>query len=217
MHRSALLLLALASLATFTGCAAEDSDDVDSASPEVNERLSADDCLDGQDMNAPDVDISRCPTLPSTPRSARVRGGDVSLGAWELGTTSTGEHYKYGSISSNNAGEYRLNYESTSAAVNDENIQCWAKGYYRLRNYLKAPPREWLALRSAGFQGRFFQFQTDLRNGPTGFRRLTSYQNHLVKWVTVIDANGVCQQPTLDQFRDYAKSELDRRGLPQPE
>jgi len=73
-----------------------------------------------------------------------------------------------------------------------------------------------VALHKAGFQYRFFQFQTDLRNGKTGYMKISSFEDHLVKWVTIVDAKGVCKQPTLTQFRDYAKGELTLRGLPVP-
>jgi hypothetical protein len=33
--------------------------------------------------------------------------------------------------------------------------------------------------------------------GPTGFKQVASFGDHLVKRVTVITAQGVCQQPTL--------------------
>lgn len=175
----------------------------------------ADNCLDGQDMDSADVDISNCPALPQYPRPATLPSGEqVSLGAWEQGTTSTGATYKYGGLAREDGGSgIVLTFEGGSAPVSDSNLQCWAKGYYRLRKMLQDPPSEWLLLRGWGFQFRFFQFQTDLRNGPTGFKKITSYQNHLVKWVTVISQTGECQQPTLTKFRDYAKAELARRGI----
>jgi hypothetical protein len=55
-----------------------------------------------------------------------------------------------------------------------------------------------------------------MRNGATGFKEISSFQDHLVKWVTVITAAGVCQQPTMKQFRTYAQDELKTRGLPVP-
>lgn len=176
----------------------------------------ADDCLDGQDMDAADVDISACPALPSIPDDAPMGKDSVGLGAWELGTTAEGETYKYGTLSKPGTNPRVLKYEGGSTEVNDLNVECWAKGYYRLRKILQDPPAEYVALRDAGFQYRFFQFQTDLRNGPTGFKQIASFQDHLVKWVTVISAKGVCQQPTLSKFRTYAKGELTARGLPQP-
>ena len=87
----------------------------------------------------------------------------------------------------------------------------------RLRRILQNPPAEYVALHKAGFQYRFFQFQSDLRNGPTGYKKISSFEDHLVKWVTVINAQGVCEQPTLSKFRDYARAELTRRKLPLPE
>lgn len=186
-----------------------DSGSEDASSPE----WTADNCLDGQDMDAPDVDITRCPSLPAIPQAVALGGENVSLGAWEIGTTASGETYKYGSLEAGDAGETLLDYEGGSVAVNDGNLTCWAKGYYRLRRILQDPPREWLALRAAHFQFRFFQFQTDLRNGRTGYRRISSFQNHLVKWVTVVTEDGTCLQPTLGQFQSYAQSELTRRGL----
>jgi hypothetical protein len=101
-------------------------------------------------------------------------------------------------------------------AVNDKNVECWAMGYYRLRKILQTPPAEYVALHKAGFQYRFFQFQTDLRNGPTGYKEISSFEDHLVKWVTVITASGVCQQPTMSKFKAYAKAELTSRNLPLP-
>lgn len=175
----------------------------------------ADDCLADQDMDAADVDVSACPEIPSLPRPAMMGGVSVSLGAWEIGTTADGDTYKYGSLTDADAdgGPRMLEFDGGSVAVNAENLQCWAKGYYRLRTILQNPPSEYVALRSAGFQVRFFQFQTDHRNGATGYRGISSYQNHLVKWVTVVSAAGECDQPTLSEFRAYASSELARRGL----
>lgn len=179
-------------------------------------RLNADRCLDGQDLNAADVDISRCPALPSAPESVRLGNTNtsVSLGAWELGQTADGAYYAYGSLSAPNAhGERALSHADGNSLVNAGNIECWAKGYYRLRKILQNPPADYVKLRNAGFQVRFFQFQTDLRNGGTGFREITSYMDHLVKWVTVIDTDGTCVQPTLDKFQSYLTGELERRGL----
>lgn len=183
----------------------------------------ADTCLNGQDMDAPDVDISLCPPVPEIPAEVIVQGKKVSLGAWELGTIAGGATYKYGTLSAPTSAARTLNYctddactSTTAVAVNAENLACWGKGYYRLRKILQNPPAEWLALRSAGFQFRFFQFQSDLRNGPTGYKQIASFQDHLVKWVTVVQADGSCTQPTLTKFRTYAKSELTRRNLPVP-
>lgn len=177
-----------------------------------------DDCLNGQDMDAADVDVSKCPAIPSLPEEAEMNGKAVSLGAWELGTTKDGDTYKYGSLSKPGTTPRTLKFmEGTGTTeVNDLNLECWAKGYYRLRKILQDPPAEYVALHKAGFQFRFFQFQTDLRNGATGFKSIASFQDHLVKWVTVISTKGVCQQPTLSKFRDYAKAELERRGLEVP-
>ncbi|MBS2011725.1 MAG: hypothetical protein JST00_02330 [Deltaproteobacteria bacterium] len=189
------------------------------AEPKPTSNLPEDRCLDGQDMDAADVDISKCPELPSAPEEVAIGtdGKDAyELGAWEIGTTSTGETYKYGSLSAPGTNPRVLKYDGGTAAVNEKNIECWAKGYYRLRKILQNPPAEYVALRKAKFQFRFFQFQTDLRNGPTGYKQISSFQDHLVKWVTVISRAGVCQQPTLTQFRDYAKGELTDRGLPLP-
>ncbi len=183
--------------------------------------LTADNCLDGQDMDAADVDISACPEIPALPEEAPMAGNAkdmVSLGAWEIGTTKEGETYKYGKLSKPGTTPRVLTFMEGSGTteVNKENLECWAKGYYRLRKILQAPPAEYVALRKAGFQYRFFQFQTDLRNGPTGYKGLASFQDHLVKWVTVISKTGTCQQPTLTKFREYAKGELQTRNLPQP-
>ena len=176
-----------------------------------------DNCLEGQNLNAADVDISRCPVLPNEPSSIALAGNKtqmIDLGAWELGQTAEGEAYKYGELSQANGTEPRvLSYEGGSSVVNEGNITCWAKGYYRLRAILQNPPADYVKLRDKGFQVRFFQFQTDLRNGPTGFKEITSYMDHLVKWVTVIQKNGTCVQPTTGKFQKYLKSELKRRGL----
>jgi hypothetical protein len=176
----------------------------------------ADDCLDGQDMDAADVDITRCPALPSIPEDAPMGSETIDLGAWELGTTVDGDTYKYGTLSKPGTNPRVLKFDGGEAEVNDLNVECWAKGYYRLRKILQDPPAEYVALHKADFQFRFFQFQTDLRNGTTGYKSIASFQDHLVKWVTVITKAGVCQQPTLTKFRDYAKAELTTRGLPQP-
>lgn len=174
-------------------------------------------CLDGQDMDAADVDISKCPAIPVLPEDVpNGKKDSFSLGAWEIGTTADGATYVYGSLSAPTSKPRTLYYDGGSVAVNDGNLECWAKGYYRLRKILQTPPAEYMALRKAGYQYRFFQFQTDLRNGPTGYKAISSFQDHLVKWVTVVTAKGVCQQPTLGKFREYAKSELTRRGLPVP-
>ncbi|MBX3186580.1 MAG: hypothetical protein KF819_06180 [Labilithrix sp.] len=177
---------------------------------------SADRCLDGQDMDAADINVTTCPAIPEIPEGVKVGKTMVGLGAWELGTTADGDTYVYGSLSAPGSGPRILEFDGGTVAVNKENLECWSKGYYRLRKILQDPPAEWVALKDAGFQYRFFQFQTDLRNGPTGFKQISSFQDHLIKWVTVINASGVCQQPTLSKFKAYAKSELTRRGLPVP-
>jgi hypothetical protein len=175
-----------------------------------------DKCLDGQDMDAADVDVKACPPIPEIPEDAKMGTKTIDLGAWELGETADGEAYKYGTLSAPTTNPRKLDYDGGSVAVNAQNLECWAKGYYRLRKILQDAPPEYVALHKAGFQFRFFQFQTDLRNGPTGYKAISSFQDHLVKWVTVISAQGVCQQPTLSKFKAYAKSELTRRGLPVP-
>ncbi len=190
------------------------------AAPDASEVIfTEDNCIDGQDLNAKDVDISHCPALPSEPSSIALGGNKsqmIDLGAWELGQTSEGETYKYGSLSEPKGTEPRvLSFEEVagSSVVNDGNITCWAKGYYRLRKILQNPPEDYVKLRDHGFQVRFFQFQTDLRNGPTGFKEITSYMDHLVKWVTRIEKDGTCVQPTSNKFQKYLTSELTRRGL----
>lgn len=185
-------------------------------SPGALSKAPEDRCLDGQDMDAADVDISSCPAIPSIPKEALLGSKKVSLGAWEIGTTADGETYKYGTLSAPTSSPRILSYDGGEAEVDAKNLECWAKGYYRLRKMLQDPPAEYVALYNEGYQYRFFQFQTDLRNGPTGYREISSFQDHLVKWVTVITAAGVCQQPTLSQFKDYAKSELKRRDIPLP-
>ena len=177
----------------------------------------ADKCLDGQDMDAADINVSTCPAIPEIPEEALMGKAKIGLGAWELGETADGDTYKYGTLSAPSGTKARtLEFDGGSVAVNKENLECWAKGYYRLRKILQDAPAEYVALHKAGFQYRFFQFQTDLRNGPTGFKAIASFEDHLVKWVTVITAQGVCQQPTLSKFKAYAKSELTKRGLPLP-
>jgi hypothetical protein len=177
----------------------------------------ADDCLDGQDMDAADVDITKCPALPSITEEAPMGSESISLGAWELGTTADGDTYKYGTLSKPGTSPRVLKFDGGEVAVNDQNVECWAKGYYRLRKILQDPPAEYVALHKAGFQYRFFQFQTDLRNGATGYKSIASFQDHLVKWVTVISKTGQCQQPTLSKFKTYAAGELEVRGLPAPQ
>lgn len=182
--------------------------------PPAVQTVSEDKCLDGQDMDAADVDIKTCPALPEIPGDVGTGKNKFSLGAWELGETSKGDTYVYGTLAAAGAsGKRVLEFDGGSVEVDDKNLECWAKGYYRLRKMLQNPPAEYMKLKNAGFQYRFFQFQADLRMGPTGFKKLTSFQDHLVKWVTVLSASGVCQQPTLKAFTDYAKSELTRRGL----
>lgn len=182
--------------------------------PTSTSKLPEDRCLDGQDMDGADVDLKACPALPDAPEQAAMGKETIELGAWEIGTTADGDTYKYGSLTGTNP--RKLKFEGGTVAVNDKNVECWAKGYYRLRKILQTPPAAYVALHKAGFQFRFFQFQTDLRNGSTGYREISSFQDHLVKWVTVITAAGVCQQPTMSAFRTYAKAELKLRGLPVP-
>ncbi len=178
--------------------------------------VTRDNCLDGADLNSATVDISNCPPLPSYPEVVLLgdTGVEVRLGAWEIGQTADGDVYKFGSLSGTaSPGQSRLTFDGGSTEVNAENLSCWAKGYYRLRKLLQDPPANYISLRNAGFQFRFFQFQSDLRNGPTGYREISSYQDHLVKWVTVVGADGVCDEPTLQDFEDYVAAELNRRGL----
>jgi hypothetical protein len=184
--------------------------------PTSTSQAPEDRCLDGQDMDAPDVDVSACPPVPEIPKEALLGKAKVSLGAWEIGTTADGETYKYGTLSAPTTNPRMLSYEGGEVAVNAGNLECWSKGYHRLRKMLQDPPAAYVALHAKGFQFRFFQFQTDLRNGATGYRKISSFQDHLVKWVTVINAQGVCEQPTLTKFRDYAKSELAKRGIADP-
>jgi hypothetical protein len=176
----------------------------------------ADNCIDGQDLNAADVDISHCPVLPNDPASAAfgTTGQTIDLGAWEIGQTAEGTTYKYGSLSQAVGSAPRiLAFEGGTTTVNEGNITCWAKGYYRLRKILQNPPADYVKLHDHGFQFRFFQFQTDLRNGTTGFKEITSYMDHLVKWVTRIERDGTCTQPTSDKFQTYLTGEIVRRGL----
>ena len=184
--------------------------------PTSSSKAPEDRCLDGQDMNADDVDVSKCPAIPSIPADAPMGKETMNLGAWEMGTTVNGDNYVYGTLSSPTSNPRVLSFDGGTAAVNAENLSCWAKGYYRLRKILQDPPAEYVALYNAHFQYRFFQFQSDLRNGPTGFKEITSFEDHLVKWVTVITAQGVCQQPTLGKFKAYASAELKRRGIAAP-
>lgn len=213
-----LVVLTVASLAACSSSRAQSESRSTRSSADTV--ITADNCLGDQDLDAADVDVSACPPIPALPDDAPIGGelvdggsASVSLGAWEIGTTTGGDTYKYGSLTEPDAGARMLEFDGGTAAVNAENLVCWAKGYYRLRAILQNPPREYVALRNAHFQYRFFQFQTDLRNGATGYRKISSYMDHLVKWVTVVSATGECQQPTLGKFRSYAASELTRRGL----
>ena len=184
--------------------------------PTSSSKAPEDRCLDGQDMDGDDVDISKCPPVPSIPANTMMGTETIDTGAWEIGTTANGDNYKYGTLSSPTSNPRVLTFDTGTVPVNAENVACWGKGYYRLRKMLQTAPAEYVALHKAGFQYRFFQFQSDLRNGPTGFKQITSFQDHLVKWVTVISPQGVCQQPTMKAFRDYAKGELTRRGIAAP-
>jgi hypothetical protein len=184
--------------------------------PTSSSKAPEDRCLDGQDMDGADVDLSKCPPIPSIPADAQMGKETMNLGAWEMGTTADGDNYEYGTLSAPTTNPRILSFDGGKVAVNAENLECWAKGYYRLRKILQTPPAEYVALYNAHFQYRFFQFQSDLRNGPTGFKEITSFEDHLVKWVTVITAQGVCQQPTLTKFKTYAKGELVRRGIAAP-
>lgn len=194
----------------------EDDEQPDNGVEEAGDMfpLHEDTCLKGQDLDAEDVDISRCPVLPRRPTEIAFGGNSrdmVSLGAWELGQTAEGKTYKYGSLSEPDGTAPRvLSYGDGTTTVNVDNIICWAKGYYRLRAILQNPPIEYRTLRNKGYLGRFFQFQTDLRNGPTGFREITSYGSSLVKWVTRIEPKGNCVQPTLTRFKTYLVEELAR-------
>ena len=160
-------------------------------------------------FNKEKVDIKNCPPIPTYP--AKAFG--YSLGAWELGQTKEGEYYKYGDLNAPDKDPRILSYSGGETKVDQKNLDCWAAGYYRLRAYLKTPPPEYKKLVAAGYQGRFFQFQTDLRIGETGFRKISSYQDHLVKWVTVITPEGKCVEPTLKKFVDYVKKELEYRNV----
>jgi hypothetical protein len=191
----------------------------DPGQPTSSSTAPEDRCLDGQDMDGADVDVAACPAVPTIPDDAPMADNakdKIDLGAWELGTAANGATYVYGTLSAPGSSPRTLSYDGGSAMVNDKNLECWAKGYYRLRKILQNPPAEYVALRKAGFQYRFFQFQTDLRNGPTGYKEIASFQDHLVKWVTVITAAGVCQQPTATKFKNYAKAELTKRGIAAP-
>ena len=186
------------------------------AAPTSTSKAPEDRCLDGQDLDSADVDVSKCPAVPSIPADTPMGKETINTGAWEMGTTADGDTYKYGTLSAPTTNPRVLTFDTGKVAVNAQNLECWAKGYYRLRKILQDPPAEYVALYNAHFQYRFFQFQSDLRNGPTGFKQITSFQDHLVKWVTVITAQGVCQPPTLKAFKDYAKGELTRRGVAAP-
>ena len=184
---------------------------------DLNIIFTANNCLDGQDMYAEDVDISNCPALPAQPESVILGDTDsnISLGAWELGQTANGDTYKYGYLNESFNDQRILSFygEENSVEVNRMNIECWAKGYYRLRNILQNPPVDYITLFENNFQVRFFQFQTDLRNGSTGFKKISSYMDHLVKWVTIVSEDGKCVQPTLSNFEEYLADELINRNL----
>jgi hypothetical protein len=189
-------------------------------------------CLDGQDLNAPDVDVSKCPAVPTAPAKAMFMNNPklkVDLGAWEIGTTGDKVNWAYGSLSAASTDPRILTWRSDvnmsngATPVNAQNLECWAKGYYRLRAMLQNPPAEYVALRKLknptdpnGFQYRFFQFQTDLRNGATGFKAIASFQSHLVKWVTVVNKDGTCDQPTFSKFQKYAAAELKTHPVAVP-
>jgi hypothetical protein len=207
MGLSKIFLMAVMSLSLNAGAQTVDTTD--------GSVYTADNCIAGQDLNAADIDISNCPALPSDPAPVALgtTGQSIDLGAWEIGQTAEGQAYEYGSLSEANGTPRVLSFDGGSTTVNDGNITCWAKGYYRLRAILQNPPADYVKLHDAHFQWRFFQFQTDLRNGATGFREITSYMDHLVKWVTRVEVDGTCTQPTLDKFQTYLTAELSRRGL----
>ena len=192
----------------------------------------ADNCLEGQDLSAADVDISDCPKVPAYPDSAPVNMGEgqtrtAGLGQWELEKTAEGATYVYGGL--NDPDESPRTF-SKSEAADDVNIECWAKGYYRLRAILQNPPASYVKLSSQRDEngnrilGRFFQYQVDKRVGATGFAKgVRSYGDGLVKWVTIIKPTGendqdgnpiyTCDQTTYEEFDEYAKRELNRRGI----
>jgi hypothetical protein len=186
------------------------ADDVDA----VDEVDAAEHCLDGQDIDSSEVDISGCPELPRSPDSASlgIDGERVGLGAWELNMSNEGDTFVIGSI-----GEHDPDSDTWTFAgrtqVDEANITCWAKGYYRLRKILQDPPADYVTLSEAGFQGSFFQFQTDKRKPGWGYPGISSYKDHLVKWVTIVEDDGSCSPPTLQEFKDYAAGEVARRGL----
>src|SRR5437868_8276506 len=80
-----------------------------------------DNCIDGQDLNAADIDISHCPVLPTDPTTVALgtTGQVIDLGAWEIGQTAEGQAYKYGSLSEPNGAEPRvLTFEGGTTVVN---------------------------------------------------------------------------------------------------
>lgn len=178
----------------------------------------AETCLDGQDLDSAEMDISQCPQLPSSPDSSvlGIGGERIRLGAWELNMSNEGDTFVIGSI-----GEHDEETDTWTFAgrtdVDEANITCWAKGYYRLRKILQDPPAAYVRLSEAGFQGSFFQFQTDKRKPGWGYPGISSYKDHLVKWVTIVEADGSCSPPTLQEFADYAAAELERREIPELE
>ncbi|MBX3203194.1 MAG: hypothetical protein KF894_34035, partial [Labilithrix sp.] len=93
-------------------------DDVTSSSKAPEDR-----CLDGQDMDGADVDVSSCPAIPSIPAEALMGKAKIGLGAWEIGTTADGETYKYGTLSSPNTNPRVLSYDGGSTEVNAENLE----------------------------------------------------------------------------------------------
>src|SRR5262245_44815101 len=106
-RREFVLVFGLTSL---LGCSGARSEAPESISQHDTVMSTADDCLAGQDMNADDVDIARCPALPEYPEDVLLGTEPVSLGAWEIGTTANGDTYKYGSLTSSDGGPMVLNF-----------------------------------------------------------------------------------------------------------
>ena len=83
-------------------------------SPGAASKKPEDRCLDGQDMDAADVDVSSCPAIPSIPADALLGKKKVSLGAWEIGTTAEGATYVYGTLSSPSTSPRGLRHSSAT-------------------------------------------------------------------------------------------------------
>ena len=185
--------------------------------PVVTPALTADNCIEGQDLNASDVDVTDCPSLPRSPQRATMKMDDsgttrnVSTGGWEMEVTQKedGEYDSYVIAGMNDPTQTPI--WDGAAHADMINYNCWSKGYHRLRALLQDPPQSYINLVNEGFYGSFYQYQVDRRIGATGFANgLTPYGDHLIKWVTTVERDGTCTQPTYSQFDQFAQALLRR-------